>query len=167
MIRGSVKKISIFASIVAAVLCVTFSGTYSAQAAHNNSISPRLLAQEVGNQDPDAPDFAPGEKADGTLPETISTPTVTATVTTTSSSADTPTKEEILDMTRNDDSGGVGLLGALLMSPIVSMIVYFIGFLILAGIIVLIVVLIVRGNRKASKHSETPKSNPDDKTGIK
>lgn len=180
------KKIFVLVFVLAISFCFVFSGINKSLA--NGSLnSPRRVAETCDTQDPYSPCFAPGEKADDSAAEPACdtqdpyspcfapgekaddpTPVYYATPTPAPASVMTatplpketlPSKEDILKMTDDDDTGGVGILGALMFSPIVSIIVFFIGFLIFIGIVILIIILLTRKKGNKDSNPDQPKNS--------
>lgn len=143
------KKLFVFACVFTMALCVGFAEPGTLRAKNTESDNRILFAQEVGNQDPYAPDFAPGEKADGSVVNSVTPPIATV-----SSTSSDPIVNDISGE-RNSASDGVGLLGALMFSPIVSLILYFVGFLVVVGVVVLVVVI-------SNRHRENNQSKSVD-----
>lgn len=186
------KKIFILVFALAVLSCLIFSGATKTSASSLNS--PKQIAETCDTQDPYSPCFAPGEKADGSATDSVCdtqdpyspcfapgekaddpTPTYFATPTpvlktvptaTPIPQASYPSKEDILDLTRDNDSGGVGLLGALMLSPIMSIIVFFIGFIIFIGFVILVIVLLTRRSNNKDNKSEQPNKS-DKENGSK
>lgn len=171
------KKIFVLFSILAVVCCLTFIGTPRVYAQTNcdpqDPDSPCFAPGELGDDpnnpgcdiyNPDSPCFAPGEKADTPAPTNYATPTSTPKSTKTATptaQSSYPSENDILDLTRDGDTGGVGLLGALFLSPIVGMIVSLVGFLIFVGVVILVIVLLTRRgkNTPATPPAKSEKEN--------
>ena len=144
------KKFFVMVGVLAFGFCFVLVTAGKVQAGDTDSFGARLIAQSVGNQDPNAPDFAPGEKADGSAEVNSQTSSAsTNSIPTATSSSSTPA-------TANDTtSDGVGI-GALFFSPIVGMFFPILAFLIVLGLIILGVVILVRRSNANSASSNQP-----------
>jgi len=177
------KNFLVLVFAMAIIFCFVLARPYRTQA---SSINSRQIAETCDTQDPnspcfapgergdnepgcdiynpDSPCFAPGEKADTPTPtsQNYYTPTPKTTTATPVPEPSSPSKEDILNMTNDGDSGATGLLGALFLSPIVGMF----GSLIFIGVIILVVFLLIRHSKKNTTGSDQ-NSKPEKENNTK
>lgn len=169
------KKLLVFMCALALVSGFTFFKVETTEATVSNKLAvecdtqdpyspcfaPGEKADDCDTQDPYSPCFAPGEKADDTaVPQSTSTPSYatpkpTATITPYPQES-YPSADDILKTTNDKDSGGIGLLEGLLLSPIVWIIGLVVGFFIFIGIIILVIILVTRRSNKKDVQTDQP-----------